>query len=80
MWNNLSSIRAAVDRKPVATVGNVLFFRHLPGDQKHFSGQGTVRFLKVINGSDMLPGDDDIVDGGLRVNVTKCNEIIVAIH
>ena len=68
-----------IEKKFVPGDVDLLFFSHLPGSRDHFGQNVVVRWGKIIDAADMPFGYDQQMDGGVGVDVSKNNQVLVLV-
>ena len=73
----LTTLLIAIDHQAVAGLVNAIVFCNPCGHQQHVAQHFLIFFTGIINGVDMLVRNYQDMNRGLRVNITKCQDLVV---
>ncbi len=76
----LPTLTVAVDHKAEAPIRNPDLSRDPVGHQQEVAQQPIISLIRIKECREVLTGNDQDMDRGLRVNVLKSNRLLVLIH
>ncbi len=80
MIHALPSIGPDVGNEPVPIFRQASTTRHIPGREKDSTREPRIVIGEVVDGTDVLSGNQENVFGGLRVQIAKGQEVGVFVH
>lgn len=80
MEDHLSAAPLHVKNNSVARIRNPFLLRRLPGHPKHLGKKIFVLGCEVIKASDMLPGNNEKMNGSVRLNIFENDCRLVLKH
>ena len=78
--DGLTGVLAVVDDEPVASLLETQLVRHAACSEHQLAHRGDVRWLEVVDRSDVRPRDDEHVGRCHRANVAKGERVLVLVH
>lgn len=80
MTDGLPPVPPGVDHRPEARIRHVLGNRELARQKEDLSEEVSLTHLRRGERGDMILGDDENVDGRLRIDVTEGHEPLSVVH